>query len=334
MDADTAANSHSSASSGSGALPLTPSRNVPSIKDFVFIKPISRGAFGSVFLAKKTVTGDYYAIKVLKKADMVAKNQITNVRAERMILSTLDSPYVVKLFYSFQSRHSLYLVLEYLNGGDCAALIKAMGTLDEKWALQYISEVTLGLEFLHSRNIIHRDLKPDNLLIDAHGHVKLTDFGLSRVGFLGRRNRGFETTHSTREKATFVGTPDYLAPESILSLGQDGGVDWWALGVILYEFLYGIPPFHASTPDKVFENILYRRLSWPDDPDVSEAAMDLMDRLMKLDVASRLGHTHDALEIKAHRWFDGVCWSTIDQETPSFVPTTQSVEDTEYFDGR
>jgi hypothetical protein len=131
-------------------------RSMPSIKDYEIVKPISKGAFGSVYLAKKKVTGDYFAIKVLKKADMIAKNQVTNIRAERMILTQLDSPYVVKLFYSFQSRNHLYLVMEYLNGGDCASLLKAVGCLDEKWAKQYVAEMILGIEFLHSRGIVHR----------------------------------------------------------------------------------------------------------------------------------------------------------------------------------
>lgn len=129
---------------------------VPSIRDYEIVKPISKGAFGSVYLARKKVTGDYYAVKVLKKADMIAKNQVTNIKAERMILTQLDSPYVVKLYYSFQSRNHLYLVMEYLNGGDCASLLKAVGCLDEKWARQYVSEMTLGLEFLHSMGIVHR----------------------------------------------------------------------------------------------------------------------------------------------------------------------------------
>jgi serine/threonine protein kinase len=162
----------------------------PSIKDFEILKPISKGAFGSVYLAKKKATGDCYAIKVLKKSDMVAKNQVMNVRSERMILARVDSPFVVKLFYSFQSKDNLYLVMEYLNGGDCSALLKAVGNLDEPWARRYAAEVILALEYLHERGIIHRDLKPDNLLIDCHGHLKLTDFGLSRVGFLGRRAKG------------------------------------------------------------------------------------------------------------------------------------------------
>jgi serine/threonine-protein kinase RIM15 len=181
-----------------------------SIRDFDIIKPISKGAFGSVFLAKKKATGDYYAIKVLKKADMIAKNQITNVKAERMILmKQAESPFVAKLYFTFQSRDNLYLVMEYLNGGDCAALIKSLGCLPEEWTKNYIAEVVLGLEYLHQRNVVHRfvvlfprvpailnessclpsDLKPDNLLIDSHGHLKLTDFGLSRIGLLGRQTR-------------------------------------------------------------------------------------------------------------------------------------------------
>lgn len=138
------------------AAPL--SRSTPtSIKDFDIIKPISKGAFGSVFLSKKKATGDYYAIKVLKKADMIAKNQITNVKAERMILmKQAESPFVAKLYFTFQSKENLYLVMEYLNGGDCAALIKSLGSLPEEWTRQYIAEVVLGLEYLHERGVVHR----------------------------------------------------------------------------------------------------------------------------------------------------------------------------------
>ncbi|GAC76453.1 NDR and related serine/threonine kinases [Moesziomyces antarcticus T-34] len=182
-----------------GSMPLSPrippaapsSRpTASSIKDFDIIKPISKGAFGSVFLAKKRTTGDYYAIKVLKKSDMIAKNQITNVKAERMILMTQNqSPFVVKLFFTFQSAEFLYLVMEYLPGGDCASLCKVLGGLSEEWARQYIAEVVIGLQHLHSKGVVHRDLKPDNLLIDQKGHLKLTDFGLSKIGLLGRQTR-------------------------------------------------------------------------------------------------------------------------------------------------
>ncbi|KAL9538066.1 hypothetical protein MBANPS3_011225 [Mucor bainieri] len=443
--------------------PVASRPTFPSIKDFDIIKPISKGAFGSVFLAKKRTTGDYYAIKFLKKSDMIAKNQVTNVKAERMILmSQTDSPFVTKLYYTFQSKDYLYLVLEYLNGGDCSALIKVIGSLPEDWTRNYLAEVTLGLEYLQSKNVIHRDLKPDNLLIDQNGHLKLTDFGLSRIGFLDRRVRdeltnvayhdraqpispapsrsgtppqspedqqqqqqqpstpngayrhsyfsllfdqhqggntpsstysgtinnedaiinpaspeprmqqqqittqhagggggghrrhvsaalsdtlasGISSTTSmvkgkeesaagTRRQA--VGTPDYLAPESILGTGQDSMVDWWALGVICYEFLYGIPPFHADTPDKVFENILSRRIDWHEDAvQISPEARDFMERLMTLDPQKRLGY-HGAEEVKAHPFFKSIHWDTLMTESPSFIPQPTDMEDTDYFDAR
>lgn len=419
----------------SSAAPL--SRSTPtSIKDFDIIKPISKGAFGSVFLAKKKATGDYYAIKVLKKADMIAKNQITNVKAERMILmKQAESPFVAKLYFTFQSKENLYLVMEYLNGGDCAALIKSLGSLPEEWTKQYIAEVVLGLEYLHQRGVVHRDLKPDNLLIDQHGHLKLTDFGLSRIGLLGRQTRepmGMGMRHRTRydsrsrppsidsgflsspllstemigggsyfsqgthlvprqgispyqlstddasesgsesiynhhsrrsrpgesplqsfatELTTdlrsysgghtppgeqkFVGTPDYLAPETILGLrGDDAAVDWWALGVITYEFLYGIPPFHAETPEKVFENILSGHIEWHEDwVEFSDEARDLMQRLMCIDLCARLG-AGGADEVKGHPFFEGIEWDKVTSTEAAFIPQVSDPESTDYFDPR
>ncbi|WWC60586.1 uncharacterized protein I303_103160 [Kwoniella dejecticola CBS 10117] len=398
----------------------------PSIKDFEIIKPISRGAFGSVYLAKKVATGDYFAIKALKKSDMIAKNQITNVKAERTILmNQASSPYVVRLFFSFQSKEYLYLVMEYLNGGDCATLVKTLGGLSEEWARNYTAEVVLGLEYLHARNIVHRDIKPDNLLIDARGHLKLTDFGLSRIGLLNRqvggprppylrgtslrgssRSRpqysrtvsnsssgdspmispemlnaqpmshlsqsyfaqqlqdtasadessgsesagvipkhirqmsianktGDVSSSSGKEPARFVGTPDYLAPESILGIGQDdAAVDWWALGVVLYEFLYGIPPFHAETPEKVFDNVVSRRIDWHEDEiEISPEAKDLMNKLMCTNVQKRLG-ARGADEVKNHPFFAGIDWNTIATAEASFVPEVTDPESTDYFDSR
>ncbi|KAG2228160.1 hypothetical protein INT45_009206, partial [Circinella minor] len=443
--------------------PLTPRPMAPGIKDFEIVKPISKGAFGSVFLAKKRTTGDYYAIKFLKKADMIAKNQVTNVKSERMILMTqTDSPFVTKLYYTFQSKDYLYLVLEYLNGGDCSALIKVLGSLPEGWACRYLAEVTLGLIYLHNNNIVHRDLKPDNLLIDQNGHLKLTDFGLSRIGFLDRRVRdeltngsveSFEpvqptspapsrsgtppplcddqqlsfnngmyrpsyfnllfdhdrrrgsiassatsaegsgtpvldglysssgrsvvsddrpTTSSGRHRSSTayssnfsattpsimtpgymhpehirrqgpddcssprnaVGTPDYLAPESILGTGQDSMVDWWALGVICYEFLYGYPPFHAETTDKVFDNILSRRIDWHEDlVPISPEARDFMESLMTLDPEKRLG-SRGSDQVKNHPFFKNIEWDTLLSESASFIPQPTDIEDTDYFDSR
>lgn len=418
-----------------------------SIKDFDIIKPISKGAFGSVFLAKKKTTGEYFAIKVLKKADMIAKNQITNVKAERMILmKQADSPFVVKLYFTFQSKDNLYLVMEYLNGGDCAALIKTLGSLPEEWARAYVAEVVLGLEYLHEKGIVHRDLKPDNLLIDQHGHLKLTDFGLSRIGLLGRQTResrrlperllggkagrgrrspgsrptSFDSgylqspllsakiedsgsyfnprmaaaaqlqddvsessgsegvAHLMRRKGKqsqaesplasfaselatelrsqqtnpgnhghsghtppgggeqkFVGTPDYLAPETILGLSEDDrGVDWWALGVVTYEFLYGIPPFHAETPDKVFENILSMRIDWHEEwIEFSQEARNFMERLLIYDPTKRLG-INGAKEVRDHPFFAAIEWDKVMQQEPQFIPQVTDPESTDYFDPR
>ncbi|KAJ3802044.1 hypothetical protein GGU11DRAFT_107472 [Lentinula aff. detonsa] len=419
------------------------SRTTPtSIKDFDIIKPISKGAFGSVFLARKKATGDYYAIKVLKKADMIAKNQITNVKAERMILmKQAESPFVAKLYFTFQSKENLYLVMEYLNGGDCAALIKTLGALPEEWTKQYIAEVVLGLEYLHQRGVVHRDLKPDNLLIDQYGHLKLTDFGLSRIGLLGRQTResqigrpytrydsrsrppsldsaylssplfndlngggsyfnqrtqavprfgsspylpstddigdmsgsesvGFTSrrtgkaaesplqsfatelttdlrSHSHSQSNSnsaggtppgeqkFVGTPDYLAPETILGLrGDDAAVDWWALGVITYEFLYGIPPFHDETPEKVFENILSGHIEWHEEwVDHSDEARDFMEKLLVTNPSARLG-ANGAEEVKAHPFFASIEWDKVTTTEAAFIPQLNDPESTDYFDAR
>ncbi|KAF7852763.1 hypothetical protein EAF04_010882 [Stromatinia cepivora] len=470
----------------------------PSIKDFEIIKPISKGAFGSVYLSKKKSTGDYYAIKVLKKADMVAKNQVTNVKAERAIMMWQgESDFVAKLYWTFSSKDYLYLVMEYLNGGDCASLIKVLGGLPEDWAKKYLGEVILGVEHLHNRGIVHRDLKPDNLLIDQKGHLKLTDFGLSRMGLIGRQKRvlnsaanesapdllkqgpfaratsmsssrassfDFQGHHSpgstpqmtpdvagslgtpsyfnlSRENTVnkdsrrksghrsdsggsdalthmfntfslseaqnqqglnqrrtpieelseneaagspdlclqpvtshssdarhgtppqtstgmmpppmalfdpddsnrrFVGTPDYLAPETVNGLGQDEVSDWWSVGCIMFEFIYGYPPFHAGTPDEVFENILARRISWPDegDYDVSDEAKDLMNKLLCVDPQQRLGANKEEKfssggdEIRNHPWFEGIQWDKLLEDDAQFVPAPENPEDTEYFDSR
>lgn len=475
----------------------------PSIKDFEIIKPISKGAFGSVYLSKKKTTGEYFAIKVLKKADMIAKNQVTNVKAERAIMMWQgESDFVAKLYWTFSSKDYLYLVMEYLNGGDCASLVKVLGELPEDWSKRYIAEVLLGVDHLHNRGIVHRDLKPDNFLIDQRGHLKLTDFGLSRMGLVGRQkrmlksqknelapeqfnqssyprstsltssrsasfdfqgsyspgstplmtpevvssfsqpsylnlnqggssglsrqnsrrasdyrsesgtsdsmnamfrtfslNEGSETPatlplllsneeegqsevgepsylHSSQSTLSnppgslpsqhdappqqpmqpplmalfdpedssrrFVGTPDYLAPETINGIGQDEMSDWWSLGCIMFEFLFGYPPFNADTPDEVFDNILNRRINWPDDPEeiVSREAIDLMNRLITLNPRERLGSNVDekfpsgGAEIRNHPWFSDINFDTLLEDKAQFVPNLENPEDTEYFDGR
>ncbi|KAJ3697699.1 hypothetical protein LUZ61_001404 [Rhynchospora tenuis] len=331
-----------------------------SIDDFEIIKPISRGAFGRVFLAKKRTTGDLFAIKVLKKADMIRKNAVESILAERDILITVRNPFVVRFFYSFTSRENLYLVMEYLNGGDMYSLLRNLGCLDEDVARIYIAEVVLALEYLHSNRIVHRDLKPDNLLIAHDGHIKLTDFGLSKVGLINSTDdlsgpavsgaslygedehehdpefSGFEQADQIerRKKRSAVGTPDYLAPEILLGTGHGASADWWSVGVILFELIVGLPPFNAEHPQMIFDNILNRKIPWPRVPEeISQEAADLIDRLLTEDPHLRLG-AKGASEVKQHVFFKDINWDTLARQKAAFVPSSDSAFDTSYFTSR
>ncbi|XP_060203426.1 probable serine/threonine protein kinase IRE isoform X2 [Lycium barbarum] len=331
----------------------TLSKDRTSIEDFEILKPISRGAFGRVFLARKRATGDLFAIKVLKKADMIRKNAVENILAERDILISVRNPFVVRFFYSFTCRDNLYLVMEYLNGGDLFSLLRNLGCLEEDMARIYIAELVLALEYLHSLNIIHRDLKPDNLLIGSSGHLKLTDFGLSKVGlinstddlagpsvpsaaFLGE-DRSKMDEHSfkreQRQKNSVVGTPDYLAPEILLGMGHGATADWWSVGVILFELLVGVPPFNAEHPQQIFDNIINRDIPWPKIPEeMSLEAYDLINKLLHENPVQRLGAT-GAGEVKRHPFFRHINWDTLARQKATFVPSADA-HDTSYFMSR
>lgn len=335
-------------SPGSFSNTPTPVSEKISIKDFTVIKPISRGAFGHVFLAKKNTTGDIFAIKALKKEEMLAKNQIEHIQTERHILSIAQNPFVVKMYYCFQSKNYLYMVLEYLPGGDLYSLLHALECFSEPMAKRYTAEIVLALEYIHSYGIVHRDLKPDNILIASNGHIKLTDFGLSRVGLQERQEERrdwelFDTfghqaspdlKSSTTEKTVdVVGTPDYIAPEIFLGTGSGPAVDWWALGCMVYEFLVGFTPFYGESCEDIFENILNYRIEWPSTDDVSAEALDLIRKLLTIEPEKRLG-ANGAAEIKAHPWFSDINWDTLLEQEAVFVPKFDDINDTSYFDPR
>ncbi|KAJ6888253.1 serine/threonine protein kinase IREH1 isoform X1 [Populus alba x Populus x berolinensis] len=334
--------------------PIHSSKDRTSIDDFEIIKPISRGAFGRVFLAKKRATGDLFAIKVLKKADMIRKNAVESILAERDILISVRNPFVVRFFYSFTCRENLYLVMEYLNGGDMYSLLRNLGCLDEDVARVYIAEVVLALEYLHSLRVVHRDLKPDNLLIAHDGHIKLTDFGLSKVGLINSTDdlsgpavsgtsmlvddepqlSTSEHQRERRKKRSAVGTPDYLAPEILLGTGHGTTADWWSVGVILFELIVGIPPFNAEHPQTIFDNILNCKIPWPRVPEeMSPEAHDLIDRLLTEDPHQRLG-AGGASEVKQHVFFKDINWDTLARQKAAFVPSSESALDTSYFTSR
>ncbi|XP_015576027.2 probable serine/threonine protein kinase IRE4 isoform X1 [Ricinus communis] len=320
-----------------------------SIDDFEIIKPISRGAFGKVFLARKRITGDLFAIKVLKKLDMLRKNDVQRILAERNILITVRNPFVVRFFYSFTCRDNLYLVMEYLNGGDLYSLLRKVGCLEEDVARIYIAELVLALEYLHSLGIVHRDLKPDNILIAHDGHIKLTDFGLSKIGLINStmdlagpetnedevsdaHNPHIQTEETNRQSA--VGTPDYLAPEILLGTEHGYAADWWSVGIILFELITGIPPFTAERPEIIFDNILNRKIPWPPVPEsMSYEAHDLINRLITHDPDQRLGSNGSA-EVKSYPFFRGIDWDNLALQKAVFVPSPDSADDTSYFVSR
>ncbi|ESO97409.1 hypothetical protein LOTGIDRAFT_115088, partial [Lottia gigantea] len=485
----------------------------PSIEDFVFLKPISRGAFGKVYLGcKKTAPDKVYAIKAMKKSDLFNKNLVKQVTTERDALATSHSPFVVNLYYSLQSEQNIYLIMEYMIGGDVKSLLTMYGYFDEDMAKMYIAEVTLALEYLNDNGIIHRDLKPDNMLISNEGHIKLTDFGLSKISIdvgnlkpasssvnyhrtpgqilslksslafvscsqnlnpanakhstppiqcltptledslnwtstdsdssyvtahsssLSRpisslamnadqsasftisdrkksitkpekrdsrfdsgaevttvkiqapssnqqtiqstasssqdssmdetpqlrlsnesvtpaemKKTPFKTPHKNIMKTPFrtpksvrrgpkdeeeeriLGTPDYLAPEILMQKPHGAGVDWWALGVCLFEFLTGIPPFNDQTPELVFQNILKRDIPWPEEEEeLSEQAKSAIDELLTMDPAQR----PQAQGVKNMALFADVDWEHVLETEPAFIPQPDDELDTTYFDGK
>ncbi|PUZ37367.1 hypothetical protein GQ55_9G113900 [Panicum hallii var. hallii] len=329
-----------------------PIKGHPSIDDFEIIRPISHCAFGHVSLAKKKTTGDLFAIKVLRKADIVQKSFAESILMERDILITVRNPFVVRFFYSFTSRENLYLVMEYLNGGNLYSLLRNHGCLDEEVARLYLAEVVLGLEHLHFLHIVHRDLKPDNLFIAHDGHIKLAEFGLSKVGLIDSTKDMPDTVvsgaalyeygdlmselkHPTCiRKRSAAGTPDYLAPELLLGTGCGTSADWWSVGVILFELIVGMPAFNAEHPQAIFDNILNRKIHWPVVPEkMSFEAQDLIDKLLTEDPHQRLG-ANGALEVKQHPFFKGISWDTLAWQKAAFVPSSDSAFDASCFTSR
>ncbi|CAH2053437.1 unnamed protein product [Thlaspi arvense] len=288
---------------------------------------------------------------VLKKADMIRKNAVESILAERDILINVRNPFVVRFFYSFTCRDNLYLVMEYLNGGDLYSLLRNLGCLEEDIVRVYIAEVVLALEYLHSEGVVHRDLKPDNLLIAHDGHIKLTDFGLSKVGLINstddlsgpgtslldeEESRLPTSEHQLerRKKRSAVGTPDYLAPEILLGTGHGATADWWSVGIILFELIVGIPPFNAEHPQQIFDNILNRKIPWPRVPDEMSAEVhDIIDRFLTEDPHLRLG-ARGAAEVKHHNFFKDINWDTLARQKAAFVPASESAIDTSYFRSR
>ncbi|KAK4475102.1 hypothetical protein MN116_002191 [Schistosoma mekongi] len=317
-------------------------------EDFSFISSLGHGAFGRVQLVREITTGRVCAMKVLKKSRMLAQH--TDYWAEKEIMSHGESPWIVQLYYAYQDLKNLYMVMEYVPGGNLVSWMDEVEFMSEAACRFYAAETILALIDLHTMGFIHRDLKPDNLLLDAGGHLKLADFGTAvRV----------DPNTSLVHCDAAVGTPDYLSPEVLLSQGIGGGsygfeVDWWALGVVIYEMLYGVTPFYSETLVNTYANIMNHAnsLKFPENVNVSDACLDFMKKLL-CDRTERLGgQAHCISEVYDHPWFsvdwiqsqqtDGHLdpmdisiadwtWSNIRASRAPFQPHLRSETDTSYF---
>ncbi|KAK3136984.1 hypothetical protein QOZ80_5BG0446100 [Eleusine coracana subsp. coracana] len=343
-------------------------RHKMGVDDFELLTIIGRGAFGEVRLCREKATSNVYAMKKLKKSEMLRRGQVEHVRAERNLLAEVDSAYIVKLYCSFQDDEFLYLIMEYLPGGDMMTLLMRKDTLTEEESRFYVAETILAIESIHKHNYIHRDIKPDNLLLDRSGHLKLSDFGLckpldsssfpnlsdldSAVGkntnpssdgdkqsstpTPPRRTQQEQLLHWQKNRRMLaystVGTPDYIAPEVLLKKGYGMECDWWSLGAIMFEMLVGYPPFYSEDPMSTCRKIVNWRshLKFPEEARLTLEAKDLVSKLL-CNVDQRLG-TKGAHEIKAHPWFRGVEWDKLYQMEAAFIPEVNGELDTQNFE--
>ncbi|KAG4916191.1 serine/threonine-protein kinase tricornered [Glycine max] len=336
-------------------------RHKMGVDDFELLTMIGKGAFGEVRVCREKTTDHVYAMKKLKKSEMLRRGQVEHVRAERNLLAEVDNNCIVKLYCSFQDDEYLYLIMEYLPGGDMMTLLMRKDILTEDETRFYVGETVLAIESIHKHNYIHRDIKPDNLLLDRYGHLRLSDFGLCKpldcstleeADFSTSQNANGSTRndeHATPKRTqqeqlqnwqknrrtlaySTVGTPDYIAPEVLMKKGYGMECDWWSLGAIMYEMLVGYPPFYSDDPMSTCRKIVNWKshLKFPEEVRLSPEAKDLISKLL-CNVNQRLG-SNGADEIKAHQFFNGVEWDKLYQMEAAFIPEVNDELDTQNFE--
>ncbi|XP_025278121.1 serine/threonine-protein kinase Sgk1 isoform X3 [Canis lupus baileyi] len=302
---------------------LGPSSN-PHAKpsDFHFLKVIGKGSFGKVLLARHKAEEAFYAVKVLQKKAILKKKEEKHIMSERnVLLKNVKHPFLVGLHFSFQTADKLYFVLDYINGGELFYHLQRERCFLEPRARFYAAEIASALGYLHSLNIVYRDLKPENILLDSQGHIVLTDFGLCK-----------ENIEHNGTTSTFCGTPEYLAPEVLHKQPYDRTVDWWCLGAVLYEMLYGLPPFYSRNTAEMYDNILNKPLQLK--PNITNSARHLLEGLLQKDRTKRLGAKDDFMEIKNHVFFSLINWDDLINKkiTPPFNPNVSGPSDLRHFD--
>jgi len=268
---------------------------------------------------RKKDNGEIFAMKVLKKEAIIARNQVQHTKTERNILQVIDHPNIVKLHFAFQSEGKLYLILDLLSGGELFFHLKNEGRFSEARVRQYVGQMSLALSHLHSLGIVYRDLKPENILLDKDGHICITDFGLSK-----------EMVVNPDDAKTFCGTPEYLAPEILQGKGHGKAVDWWSLGTLMFEMLDGLPPFYSKNTRKMYDDILTKPLNFNNKPHISNEARALLTGMLERDPGKRFGWN----EVKAHPFFKDINWEKMYRKefTPEFVPKVANSVDARNFD--
>ncbi|KAH7316514.1 kinase-like domain-containing protein [Stachybotrys elegans] len=324
------------ASSSSEPLPATP-KFKPS--DFAIVRTLGTGTFARVCLVRpansapsddQNPNAQVYALKILRKTEVVRLKQIDHVRHERAVLADVAGhPFITNLLASFSDHDALYMLLDYVPGGELFSYLRKFRHFNEPVARFYAAEIVLVLEYLHEHQggVAYRDLKPENLLIDKDGHIKLVDFGFAkRLGY--RDSRPVETY-------TLCGTPEYLAPEVIHNKGHTTAVDWWALGILIFEFLTGYPPFWHRNPIEIYKQIVEKPVLFPQEPPVSDVAKDIIRSFCTVDRSRRLGNiSGGAARVKSHPFFDGVNWDDLyNRRTRGpIIPPIRYPGDTQCFD--
>merc|ERR1719284_1488990 len=289
------------------------------VGDFVLGKTLGTGAFGRVRFVTHKASGNFYALKTLKKAAIIKMKQVDHIISEKTFLVTLKHPFIVNMYGSFHDSRYIYMLLEYIVGGEFFTHLRKEGRFDNDQSCFYASQISAIFEYCHSQNIVYRDLKPENILINADGYVKLTDFGFAKV-----------IEHRTY---TLCGTPEYIAPEVLLNKGHGKPVDWWTLGILVYEMIVGYPPFVDEDPMGIYQKILSGKIVFP--KVFNKEAKGLVKKLLTADLGKRYGNLKNGVDdIKEHKWFKQIDWMALYEkkvQTP-FKPKVKSEEDTSMFD--
>ena len=308
-----------------------------SLKDFKIIKQIGKGTFGKVYLVYSKYFNQYFAMKVLNKKFISLEEQEEHTKTERLILEKINNPFIISLKFSFQTQKNLFLITDFINGGEICHLLQEKGKFSEELTKFYICELIIALKHLHKNKIIYRDLKPENILINEDGHIKLCDFGLSKilnpypVSLSAFSYSEIKNTYKFNTKAfTLCGTKDYIAPEVVVGKGYDKNVDWWSLGILMYEMLTGILPFTEENKNnnkiniEKFNNKIFKHCALNNDN------YDLICKLLQLNPNKRLSDD----TIKKHVYFKDVNWDMVYNKKikPPFVPIINNEFDISNFD--